>query len=496
MNDKIVVTNFAALIEKYGSGGLRRIKSALNGLIAADKRRGIATKIADLSSSASMARYGARPVADPGDQRGTKDAIDEIFRSTDPDYLMILGAPDVVCHQRLGNPANDEDRAVPSDLPYACDAPFSARIRSFTGPSRVVGRLPNVTGDTDASYLVKLLKTAASAKPRPYADYARCFAISAKVWEASTSLSLENVFGSSAGLKISPPAGPRWPGGDLSALSHFINCHGGEGDPQYYGDDGRSQPIAHVSRLVAGKIKVGTVATAECCYGAELYDAPTLELDAPIANTYLGDGALGFFGSSNIAYGPPEGNDQADLVCQFFLLRALSGSSLGRAALEARQSFISQAAELDPINLKTLAQFNLLGDPSLHPVHVPAPPGDSDAHSLERAGRRSHLKSVGTLLSATKPVVTTSSTRGIGRAQRSAIETIAKKAGISLDDLRSFKVKRPAGRRGAGKAAPIVSSYLVLFGQPKGPESPFTRACIVAKVAGGRVRGHRLYVRR
>jgi len=76
----------------------------------------------------------------------------------------------------------------------------------------------------------------------------------------------------------------------------------------------------------------------------------------------------GFFGSTTIAYGPSEGNGNADLICQYFLQRVLAGASLGRAALEARQKFAGEHTHLDPFDLKTLAQFYLLGDPSLQPV--------------------------------------------------------------------------------------------------------------------------------
>ncbi|MGH7233175.1 MAG: hypothetical protein ACREJU_17720 [Nitrospiraceae bacterium] len=77
---------------------------------------------------------------------------------------------------------------------------------------------------------------------------------------------------------------------------------------------------------------------------------------------------LWIFRQLTIAYGPSEGNRAADLICQFFLQEVLNGASLGLAALVARQRFIQSATMLDPTDVKTLAQFNLLGDPSIHPV--------------------------------------------------------------------------------------------------------------------------------
>ena len=83
---------------------------------------------------------------------------------------------------------------------------------------------------------------------------------------------------------------------------------------------------------------------------------------------YLQEGAYGFFGSTNTAYGTAKGNEWADVLCRHFLKRVLAGASLGRAALMARHEFIGRKGLADPAQLKTLAQFCLLGDPSIHPV--------------------------------------------------------------------------------------------------------------------------------
>jgi hypothetical protein len=47
--------------------------------------------------------------------------------------------------------------------------------------------------------------------------------------------------------------------------------------------------------------------------------------------------------------------------------QVLAGASLGRALLEARQKFIRTQVMASPTNLKTIAQFLLLGDPALQP---------------------------------------------------------------------------------------------------------------------------------
>jgi hypothetical protein len=80
------------------------------------------------------------------------------------------------------------------------------------------------------------------------------------------------------------------------------------------------------------------------------------------------DGAYGFFGSTNVVYGPPDQNDWGDLICQFFFESLLEGASLGRAVLQARQTYLLHKHHLDGTDLKTLGQFYLLGDPSVTPV--------------------------------------------------------------------------------------------------------------------------------
>ena len=125
--------------------------------------------------------------------------------------------------------------------------------------------------------------------------------------------------------------------------------------------------------LTSPQISAGTVAAAECCFGAELYDYLLLGSAPPICMNYLLSGAGAFIGSTNIAYGPAAANGQADLITQYFLELVLSGASTGRAMLQARQRFVQTQTMSNPFNLKTLAQFVLYGDPSCHAVAIASP---------------------------------------------------------------------------------------------------------------------------
>ena len=369
--DKVIITNMRALREKYGAA-MPRIEKAVKRLIAADKKRGFKTKLLAIDSRRDMKAVQGQVVENRDNQKAVKAAVDAVCNAYHPDYIMILGAPDIVPHQHLKNPVydpmGDKDKVVPTDIPYACEAPYSTNPGKFIGPTRVVGRLPDLNGVADPAYLVSLLGTAARQRTRARADYQKYFSVTAEVWEESTSLSLTRLFGSSAAMATSPPKGPAWTPGQLGRRIHFINCHGALSEPNFYGQKGRNYPVAHSAKKLVKKIMNGTVVAVECCYGAELYDPADSNMQAGICSTYLRDGAYGYFGSSTVAYGPSKGNGQADLICQYFLNEVLNGASVGEAALCARHRFAGAYTHLDPIDLKTMVQFFLLGDPSVHPV--------------------------------------------------------------------------------------------------------------------------------
>lgn len=506
--DKIIVSNRSALVAKYGSAGATQIIDAVKALIAADATRGIKSRLVFLDDAKVMKGLKAPVVNKAGDARQNKAAIDAIFRTADPEYLMILGSRDVIPHQNLTNPMfdppHDDDECAWGDLPYACEAPYSRDIATFKGPTRVVGRLPDLTGASDPSYLIALLRSAEKYKTRPVEHYAAYFGLSTASWQDSTAMSLFNIFGESKALRMAPPSGPSHPKAQLAALSHFINCHGGKADPTFYGEeaveDDPDQPPSLSSKTIAAKIRPGTVAAVECCFGAELYDSVTLSLPLPICQHYLKQGAYGYFGSTTIAYGPAEGNGAADLITQYFMLAVLDGASLGRAALLARQRFVKQTGELDPADLKTLGQFNLLGDPSIHPAKVKnatvVPDGikAADAERQQRRARRAKLRVDGEFLQVTKPTAGRKA-KGVRRSPtvRAALRNIARKAGIGAkQDFTAFEVKvPPLARRLDGKAAGIASRYYVAVYRAKKWGGYGVAA--VAKEVDGRIVGYRIY---
>ena len=330
-----------------------------------------------LDDRTQMAQLGAARVRSSKSAQQAKSAIDSLWKAlTRPDYLLIVGGPDVIPHVPLVNHMphvtsdDDPDARVPSDLPYACEAPYGLDPAAFVAADRVVGRIPDIPSATDPAYLIGLLRTAAHWQPAARSAYRAAFALSARAWRKSTEKSLRGVFGRSDGVRYSPNEGPNFADETLAPRMHFINCHGDRLEWRFFGQhdrDSEDYPTALESSGLAA-VAPGTIVAAECCYGARIAPPLGRRRRLNIALTYLGEGAYGFFGSTTVAYGAEITNDDADLLCGYFLQEILAGASLGRAALQARLRFTKAAKHLDVYELKALAQFILLGDPSIHPV--------------------------------------------------------------------------------------------------------------------------------
>jgi hypothetical protein len=445
MSEKILIASRSMLIAKYTKPGFDKVAAAVKVLIAADKKRGLNTSLIFLDDPVAMRRHKGSAVTDPKSGQQHKEAIDAICKSLQPQYLVILDAPDIIPHVSMQNPTpDDDDPDVPSDLPYACDAPFSRDPRKFLSITRVVGRIPGIMGADRPTFLTDMLKAAASFNPRPRKDYLSYFAISAEVWQKSTAKSLDEIFGKESDSKIlvSPPTVNSGANRHLSPLMHFINCHGDTISPNFFGQRGEKFPIALTSDGVGNNASSKTVVAAECCYGAELYD-PKREKDEkpPIAISYFSRGAVGFFGSTNTAYGEATRMGAADILTQYFLIQVLGGASLGRACLRARQKFVD-TEDLDIFNLKTIAQFILLGDPSLQPCLE-----DPDEAAIEKLADPSAARRIRRMeLSALGKSAGESSAFG-GKKERNPAKklatrakSIARKLGVKPHKIESFDV--------------------------------------------------------
>lgn len=354
---KVIVGHRGALAKKYGETAFKRqIVPALEELREADQSRGVESVLAWI---------------DVKERRAVKSAIDRAAKGAY--FLCLIGSDDVLPHQRLNNPPAEHGEAdidpfVPSDLPYACEGKYSLDPGKFTAPIRCVGRIPDLRGGRDPKPLVAAIRAAARAEP--HSKDLELLALSAAPLMRSAELLLQRASGKK--LRVLPCPEEAADTDRLAEKLHFYKCHGDTETPVFTGGNGPGGPRAVSSGDLLQVNLQNVVVAATCCYGAELYDPlgqGATEAPPPISNAYFAKGAIGFFGSTNLSWASDDSIENADLIVLDFLKAVMRGATLGEAALTAQQRFVSASLpSFDPLELKTLGQFILLGDPSVRPV--------------------------------------------------------------------------------------------------------------------------------
>jgi Peptidase family C25 len=455
--DKAIICHRGALRAKYGADGLAAIRAALGRMAEADRAREISSRLIAIDRAGTMKGLRGPTVTDPTDAMAVKGAVDAAADGVTAHYVMLLGAPDVLPQQRLRNPTGDDDPDVPSDLPYACRAAAGDDPADFVGPVRAVGRLTDLLGATEPSYLVRLIDRAATWTPRAPSAYQPVFGLSTDSWKRSTRLSVGQLGTDGATIHVSPVEGPTFPAADLRLRSHFVNCHGGDTDPRWYGErtGTASLPVALEPASVRGNVRKGTVVAVECCYGAQHYRPDLAGGQMSLAATYLHEGAAGVLGASTLAYGPVASMGSADLITRYFLAEVHDGASLGRALLEARQRFVREHGELDPVDLKTLVQFDLLGDPSITPVRVPLPKSAPKALQPTSTGTRLRRQALARIGTGLADVVVRAAPDPV-RAAPARVRAAADRAGVTPPPAAEVRTYR------ASTAVPSRTSFHLL----------------------------------
>jgi hypothetical protein len=185
----------------------------------------------------------------------------------------------------------------------------------------------------------------------------------------------------------------------------------------------------------------------------------------------------------------------------------LNGASTGRAALEARIAFIWFATHLDPTDLKTLGQFNLMGDPSITAIGKPT-------HKLQRTTvfntafggrpdevarslRRKRLRRSGATLEQTVGAARKPSILQASAKVRKALDGSVRLAGLKPGATASFTVDDPAlGTLASSLEDTRPSMFHVMQGSRKMKGGKKRHAVVIATVMDGElVRLRRLHRR-
>jgi len=418
---KLVVTLATPLRKKYGAPGLARIDKAIRSVSTKDAARKVTTIYLHLDDATAMRKYRAVPVTGRPTSAKCKNAIDDLFAALSPDYLVLLGTGDVLPFFFVPNPSfeaggdGDSDELVPTDNPYASSKPFKKkRIESYLVPDRVVGRIPDLPGATDPAALLEYLAATRSWKLRPPTEFQDDYLVCCDSWKTSGAACVSYLSRPSNRLLISPPTTRTTPGPAskrYAAKFHMIKCHGAQIDASFYGQKGNRYPDVLSAADLRKKTTTGTVVGAMCCYGGAVFDpndpAAVSPGEQPIPTTYLRQGGYGYFGSTTIAWVGADDMQCADWVVSAALKAVMNGASLGRALLESKQGFVQwiqqQGNVPDIAEEKTLLQYHLLGDPSIHLVPMAHAPATAQPPAVARRARRAHAHTTAAQLCADLP---------------------------------------------------------------------------------------------
>lgn len=369
---KIIVTNKSVMLQKYPDDWELLEHKINHDLVQFDLERGIETVLIYLDDPFEMEDYIVHHHESDAEN---KRAIDYIYNKYSPTFLIILGANDVVPFQWLLNPKYTKastrvQKYMPSDLPYACDHPYSQRVDDFFAPSRIVSRLPDVeeNGELGATVLYHMIYNITHTKPNPETHYRHPWAVCTTQRITPMELSLADMYDPNTVIpKTAPPNGPDWDTKYYEKRIHFHILHGSRKRNRLSGEDAaRNTSPAIYGNYIDGNINLGTVVLERACFGTQLYN-PDPKHPLPLANMYLKSGAAAMIGSGVQNYSDKNGRLLGDyMVSKFF--KNLNNHTTGEAFLLARQQLVEEGLIRTRACQTMFGAFVLYGDASLAPM--------------------------------------------------------------------------------------------------------------------------------
>jgi Peptidase family C25 len=230
----------------------------------------------------------------------------------------------------------------------------------------------------DPAWFTDYLETATNWESKPDSFYNQPYVICTDEAKEAGMKCVQKAFPTSTlPLLICPPDSDiSTPHQRLSAPLHMIKCHGNKKDATFWGfpefDENKDKPYAAItSATLKEYLEPRTVVATMCCYGAQIFSPKNADT-WPLASTYLRKGALGYVGSTMMAWVGLGKMSGADWIVTAYLKSVLEGESIGLAFLKSKQDYHRhdgiRGRVIDVEGQKTLIEYILLGDPSIHPV--------------------------------------------------------------------------------------------------------------------------------
>lgn len=188
--------------------------------------------------------------------------------------------------------------------------------------------------------------------------------------------------------------------------------------------------------------------------------------------------------------------------CQYFIDEVLNGASLGEATLKARHTFAETYSHVDPADLKTMAQFHLLGDSSIHAVQA-VPHALARTRTFEEAFReRQNTRGTRRLRRERAARTGTNLRRSLGTPKRSdeaspreverVLRSAAQESGLESFRAQSFRVTYPGEAmvetmKRFARAREGRALYMVSGARPVPKEAPGRVVLITGTVQDGQL---------
>ena len=96
----LIISNYQALLTKYGNE-IAQVLSSVFDLISADRAKGIHTVLEYVDQPINR---NIPPVTLTTDAAQNKATIDALYQQYEPDYMVLLGADDIIPFQLINDP--------------------------------------------------------------------------------------------------------------------------------------------------------------------------------------------------------------------------------------------------------------------------------------------------------------------------------------------------------------------------------------------------------
>lgn len=358
----VLLTTSAGLNVTYGFNGAAQVIGKIANYTAAVP----GSSLAVLDDPVSMRPFGGPALS--LERAALRVAIGNVLRGLGQGLkLLIVGGDSVLPYWSVPNPVTDRsidpDPFVLTDNPYgmALDASPDPGL-AFTPPI-AIGRVCTGSGDTAASMCTLIDNMIVNHTHRVVrGGYVE---ITNRAWINSSAFVTSALAGPGRVLICPNDAVTAANTSVLDCSTVYCNLHGFSNGSSWNGSDPvRGFVPAVTPDSFDARFVSGSFVYTEACYGVQTVGRPT---SGSCALKLLQCGAAAVFGSTGLAFGSateqPQDLLDADALTRAFFELAEGGATIGDSVVGARQEFADGG--LDGYRMKTLLQFQILGDPTL-----------------------------------------------------------------------------------------------------------------------------------